>query len=356
MYHLKYPATNTTSNNSQAIGSFLDERFNYPDYYLFQTYFDVTRTRLLRNPETQPDGDGDEAELDVQYVTSTGRGVETIAFDVEDDLYFITLLQRIADTDDPPFVVSISYGGDEQGNGWGYCNRANIEFGKVSLLGVTFFVSSGDEGAAGEDGCDEYNEFAPSFPATSQYVVAVGGTTGGKVQEDVDDNTQEVGWTDSGGGFSTFFTRMSFQDNAVETYFNTTSDLPDNDWYNSTGRAYPDIAALSVYYIICVEKTLWSVSGTSCSAPAVAGMFSQINEYRFKNGLTSLGWVNPRLYGMFDKGQESYFNDVISGYNYGCSGDGQDDEVGFYANKGWDPVTGVGTPKFTKMIDILVHL
>lgn len=46
---------------------------------------------------------------------------------------------------------------------------------------------------------------------------------------------------------------------------------------------------------------------------------------------------------MYDENNDAYFNDVSEGYNEGCS---VDDEIGWYSASGWDPVTGVGSPKF----------
>jgi tripeptidyl-peptidase-1 len=39
------------------------------------------------------------------------------------------------------------------------------------------------------------------------------------------------------------------------------------------------------------------------------------------------------------------FHDITKGTNPGCG------TLGFSASKGWDPVTGLGTPNFTKLMD-----
>ena len=47
----------------------------------------------------------------------------------------------------------------------------------------------------------------------------------------------------SGGGFSNFIARPSFQDAAVQHYIdNYTGNLPDTA-FNRSGRAYPDVSA-----------------------------------------------------------------------------------------------------------------
>ncbi len=44
------------------------------------------------------------------------------------------------------------------------------------------------------------------------------------------------------------------------------------------------------------------------------------------------------------------FNDIISGSNPGCGTDG------FKTTKGWDPVTGLGTPKFPVLKNLWLSL
>jgi tripeptidyl-peptidase-1 len=44
------------------------------------------------------------------------------------------------------------------------------------------------------------------------------------------------------------------------------------------------------------------------------------------------------------------FDDITEGVNPGCGTDG------FPAVEGWDPITGLGTPKFAKLRDLLLSL
>jgi len=338
-------------NNYQAVASFLEEWYTDSDISTFWNYFNIDNVDLIRVPSIQPSGYGDEAELDVEYITSTGNGIKTLIWDIEDDLYFISLVQQMLENGAQASVVSMSYGGDEQSSGYSYCNRANIEFAKISLAGVTLLASSGDSGVSGDsDQCTD--QYYPSFPASSPYVVAVGGTVGGTVTSNENTSTGEVSWIDSGGGFSLYFDRQSWQDDAVEQYFATASSLPDSSKYNANGRGYPDISAQSVDYIICVDSEYWIVSGTSCSCPSVAGMISLINDIRLQNGKSRLGWILPSLYSLLSE-ESYYFNDVVDGYNLGCA---NDDYVGFSAAQYWDPVTGLGTVKFSRLLAALYDL
>ena len=71
-------------------------------------------------------------------------------------------------------------------------------------------------------------------------------------------------------------------------------------------------------------------------------MVSLLNDARIAAGLSSLGFLNPWLY---TKGFNG-LNDIVGGNNPGCGTDG------FTAVKGWDPVTGFGTPNFGLLKDL----
>lgn len=62
-------------------------------------------------------------------------------------------------------------------------------------------------------------------------------------------------------------------------------------------------------------------------------------------GKGPIGFVNPTLYANPDM-----FNDITSGGNQGCG------TSGFEAVVGWDPVTGLGTPKYERMRDVFMSL
>ena len=71
-------------------------------------------------------------------------------------------------------------------------------------------------------------------------------------------------------------------------------------------------------------------------------MVSLLNDARIAAGLPSLGFLNPWLYGEGSKD----LNDIVGRNNPGCGMDG------FKAIKGWDPVTGFGTPNFGLLKDL----
>lgn len=160
-------------------------------------------------------------------------------------------------------------------------------------------------------------------------MTAVGGTT--KVNP-------EVAVSFSGGGFSQYFTQPSYQTPAVSAFLSGLG-IKFTGMFNPTGRAYPDLAAQSNGFLVVVGGETTSVGGTSASFPTVAAVFSLLNDFRLSQGKTSLGFINPLIYATAAQG----FNDITSGSNPGCG------TAGFSAVKGWDPVTGLGTPDFGKL-------
>merc|ERR1719445_119069 len=92
-------------------------------------------SEMTRDPASTSEGYGSESELDTQYITATGAGLDTTVFYVDDDNDpFTKLVEQIMDSDNAPSVVSISYGADEYELGDRYCERANSEFGKLALI------------------------------------------------------------------------------------------------------------------------------------------------------------------------------------------------------------------------------
>jgi len=152
--------------------------------------------------------------------------------------------------------------------------------------------------------------------------------------------------------FQLFFQRQEWQNEAIDNYYEVVSRIPKLSKFNDYGRGYPDISAQSASYIICMGSEYWSVSGTSCSCPSVAGMFALINDIRLQNGKPTLGWILPVLYNLMQQ-DTKYVNDIVDGTNEGCS---DDNNLGFSASVSWDPVTGFGTPKFPYLLEALLEL
>jgi tripeptidyl-peptidase-1 len=163
----------------------------------------------------------------------------------------------------------------------------------------------------------------------------------------------EAGFT-SGGGFSTYTPMPAYQKKVVAGYLSEeAASLPPQSYFNSTNRAYPDIAAMGTGFLIYMQTVGgWStVGGTSASTPTVAGVSAYLNDLSYKKDGKPLGFLNPLFYQMHEEMPEA-FTDVIHGDNKCTESTGPQCPgcKGYEAAKGWDPVTGLGTPVADKML------
>lgn len=91
----------------------------------------------------------------------------------------------------------------------------------------------------------------------------------------------------------------------------------------------------------------------SASAPLFAAVVSNLNSARLEEGKSVLGFLNPFLYGL-----DTGFKDIVDGGSEGCTGKSRSSGLpsayvpyaSWNATKGWDPVTGIGTPKFEELL------
>jgi tripeptidyl-peptidase-1 len=149
----------------------------------------------------------------------------------------------------------------------------------------------------------------------------------------------------SGGGFSDYFPQPLYQLVDAQKYVAALPKGTYKNLYNPFGRAFPDVSTQGDRYRIWLRGIARSIGGTSASSPAFAGLIALLNDARAAKGKKSLGFLNPLIYSAKTRG---VWNDVTVGKNPGCG------TQGFNATKGWDPVTGLGTPNFGKLFDIVV--
>jgi hypothetical protein len=81
--------------------------------------------------------------------------------------------------------------------------------------------------------------------------------------------SQDNGIITTGGGFSTYYSRPSWQSDAVTSYFAGLSTSPAAG-YNVNGRGYPDVSLVAVKYQVVIAGSLSNIYGTSASAPVFA--------------------------------------------------------------------------------------
>ncbi|XP_034282279.2 tripeptidyl-peptidase 1 isoform X1 [Pantherophis guttatus] len=353
-YNLTHVDAGNFSHNSQACAQFLEQYFHQADLAEFMQLFGSTFPHHSRVDQViGPQGSGSaglEASLDVEYLMSTGANISTWVFSNagrhESQEPFLQWLLLLSNTSGLPWVHTVSYGDDEDSLSQAYMKRVNTEFMKAAARGMSILFASGDSGA----GCRAVSEgkhlFRPSFPASSPYVTTVGGTA---FQHPFLVGTEVADYI-SGGGFSNVFPMPDYQVTAVKRFLSTSPHLPPASYYNSTGRAYPDLAALSDnYWVVTNHIPVPWVSGTSASTPVVGGIIALINDWRLQRRLPALGFLNPALYRLQERGNSTALYDVIHGCHLSCL-DAAVQGQGFCAAPAWDPVTGWGTPNFPQLL------
>uniref|UniRef100_A0A7M4G1Y4 Tripeptidyl-peptidase 1 n=1 Tax=Crocodylus porosus TaxID=8502 RepID=A0A7M4G1Y4_CROPO len=357
-YNLTKEDIGALSNNSQACAQFLEQYFHQADLAEFMQLFGRSfghRSCVDRVVGQQGQGRaGLEASLDVEYIMSAGANISTWVFSNpgrhETQEPFLAWLLLLSNMSALPWVHSVSYGDDEDSLSGAYLQRVNAEFQKAAVRGLTVLFASGDEGAGCRKSPGGAHAFRPSFPASSPYVTTVGGTAFKNpflVSLEVTDYI-------SGGGFSNVFPRPDYQAAAVKKFLQSAPKLPPSSYYNSSGRAYPDLAALSDnYWVVSNRIPLPWVSGTSASTPVVAGIVALINDRRLQRGLPALGFLNPVLYKLQEKGPTAALFDVTQGCHLSCL-DAVVEGQGFCAGPSWDPVTGWGTPNYPQLLQALL--
>jgi tripeptidyl-peptidase-1 len=249
----------------------------------------------------------------------------------------------------PANVISTSYTYNEADLSPAYEQRQCTEYMKLGMQGVTILYSSGDYGVAGNGGTCLANgaKFNPSFPGTCPWITSVGAT---QINPNLTVYNPEIACQDvitSGGGFSNVFTVPNYQSAAMTNFFNLYTPSYNSSQYNNSQnvRGYPDISANGANYVVVIAKQFYLVYGTSCSSPVVGSIVTLINDARLAVGKGPVGFWNPVLY------NNSYaLNDITSGNNPGCGTNG------FSAVPGWDPVTGLGTPNFQKLVNLFLSL
>jgi len=128
----------------------------------------------------------------------------------------------------------------------------------------------------------------------------------------------------------------------VAAYLKSGVDLPKASCWNSTGRAIPDVSALSTNYQTLSQNFTGSATGTSAAAPVFAALVALVNQRRAEAGKAPLGFLNPALYTLQGVGR-----DVVDGENksWPCS-------HGFKAAPGWDAITGLGSPILSTLMKL----
>lgn len=283
-----------------------------------------------------------EVMLDVQLAQAIAPEAKIVLYFCRNGTMGVLDAVNAAIDDDvnQPSVLSISWGGAEED--WTAQTVRAVEhaLADAARIGLTVVASSGDDGS--RDNLDD-GKVHVHYPASSPLVLGCGGTRitakGGRVESEVAWN--DLGEGSTGGGISTLFTDVpDFQAVLAPKRHADTKRL---------GRGVPDVSAhaspLCGYRIgLAAGKTI-CLGGTSAVAPIMAGLLALANEKLTKQDgkRRSVGFVTAALYGL-----TSQFNDITQGNN-----DVTGKLAGYKSGLGWDPCTGIGTPKAAGIINAL---
>jgi subtilase family serine protease len=286
-------------------------------------------------------------------------------------------------------AISMSFGTGEGAFHNGLSALLNNRQGFIDAQAnrVSLFASSGDGGSTNsmkEPVKNPKDIPYPSviWPGSDPLVTSVGGTylcTNAATGLGVDTSNppgrckpglnptgdRETGWVFSGGGYSILFNKPAFQNVLPpgSTFAGSSAGAPGP---NSNMRGIPDVAyqasagtGVLVYItlppdgssgLICGTSacsTGWYVvGGTSASAPQWAGLIAIADQMAGHD----LGYINPALYAIaLDPAKYAAdFFDVTVNCNQTTA------IPGYCTSKGWDAVTGLGTPNAAKLIPDLI--
>jgi len=285
------------------------------DTFTSQNGLATVTTQIVNTGGTGTDTSGTaEWDLDSQDIVGMGGGqIGKITF------YNIPTLANSSMVDDfntvvqanVAKVINVSLGECEtSAQGDGSAAAADAIFQQADAQGQTFSVSSGDSGS-NECGKGGPRGATPSWPASSPYVVAVGGTT---LNATTSTWQGEAAWSGTGGSPSTFEPMPSWQVGVGQNAGHTTRGVPDIAF-----DADPNSGA-----IIIVDGGPQQWGGTSLSSPLFVGFWARMIAAKG----TGIGFAAPKLYQL----PASAFHDVTSGSNGAES-----------AAPGWDYTTGFGS-------------
>lgn len=288
-------------------------------------------------PTGDPNGPDGEVMLDIEVAGAVAPGAKIVVYFAPNTTkgFLDAVNAAIQDTTNKPTIISISWGGPE--NGWTKQALAsyNQAFKMASTVGITVCCAAGDSGSS--DGVSDGKNHV-DFPSSSPYVLACGGT---KLTAESGVITRETVWNEdptrsaTGGGVSVAFPQPDFQNGVKVPKPLTSAKL-------KSGRGVPDIAGdadPATGYAVRVSGQDTVIGGTSAVAPLWAGLLALINQSLGK----PVGYLNPLLYTNLAKA--GTLNDITEGSNGAYS-----------ATTGWDPCTGWGSPKGRNLLEALKSL
>lgn len=294
----------------------------------------VSVEHARNNPGGFDDGADGEVALDIQVIGALAQGAkQAVYFAPNTDEGFLNAVNSaVYDSVNKPSVISISWGAPESLWSTAAMEAMNRAFQTATVLGITVFAASGDNGSS--DGLADGLAHA-DFPSSSSFVVACGGTTtvanGETVASETVWNRMETGGGATGGGISRIFSLPSYQTGLKVTYTGgKTEPLAMRGTPDISGNADPVTG-----YLVMVAGKMNVIGGTSAVAPLMAALVARINA----NVKKPSGFIHPTIYK-----NAAHFTAITEGNN-----------GAFQAAAGWAATTGLGRPDGQKLQALLAQ-
>jgi subtilase family serine protease len=321
-----------------------------------------------RQADCGPSGWYGEETLDVEAVHAMASGANiryyASASCFDDD--FLTTLAHVVD-ENKAQLVSNSWGDLEQNESADNVAAYEQVFLQGAMQGITFMYSSGDNG----DEVQNSGLKQADYPTSDPYVTSVGGTStaigaNGSLSYETGWGTQKYllgtdgksgsSWTlqgflyGAGGGMSSLFNQPSYQAGVAPGPYRAVPDValdadPNTGMLIGETQTFPEGEKYGEYRI----------GGTSLASPLFAGMTA----LTLQHSGSGVGLLNPIIYnnatsGVFTdvKGKPKDAGDVRVDFANGLdASDGLlysvrtfNQDSSLKVTKGWDEVTGVGSP------------
>lgn len=270
-------------------------------------------------------------------------------------------------------VISQSFGENESCVDPTLLRQEHAVFAEATARHITLFASSGDQGAS-QMTCDGNSwTQAASSPASDPLVTAVGATelfaapdcsatfpcptphpTPGTYDHETALNEPAglftAGNFSTGGGFSVLYKRPEYQE-GIKLIPQGQRGVPDIAFSGSINHGV--LAACGT----CAggaNPAFFIFGGTSVGSPNWAGLIALSDQLAGHR----LGFINGALYriGQISALANNSFHDITVGNNSVQEPDANGNFVsvtGFNAQMGWDPTTGLGTPKADILLPLL---
>ncbi len=359
IYDVNPAYQDSINGNGQSVAIVARSNIKISDITQFRSYFGLP----ANNPQVIVNGtdpgiwssdEETEADLDAEWSGAAARNanIKFVVSQSTNSTDGIDLSAQYIVNHNVAPVMSTSFGLCENWLGASGNNFFNSLWEQAAVEGISVFVSSGDNGAAG---CDSSSSLQATHGrgvngiCSTPYSVCVGGTefndtaspslywlssNASGTQGSALSYIPEVVWNESspssglwasGGGASTLYSKPS--------------------WQSGTGvptdgkRDVPDVSLTAAGhdgYLIVQEGGLYVVGGTSAASPSFAGLMALV----VQSSGARQGNANVILYPLASKqssGGALVFHDITVGNN---SVPGQ---TGFNATRGYDQATGLGS-------------